>query len=269
MRKLALCCLVMSAAVGCGSAKIPTSLAAPSNLAASLLGAGVHLMWNSNSMGETEFRIERKTGVGTYFQLATVQTGTTTYHDEPVSAGETYFYRVRAAAGTVTSDPSNEVSILIPGTAGPVSLKSDLVPLFKTYCGTAGTGCHGRDAYAPAPASACRSWLALEDVPLGSKFPTGPMAGQATGCPDLTLHQRLTQLDSWNCNKPLRKYITANSLIQSQVYQVVAGDPTGAGSCEKAPGVLMDRMPLPPAAALSTADQKKIESWIMAGAPNN
>src|SRR5262249_11487666 len=103
----------------------------------------------------------------------------------------------------------------------------------------------------------------------GAQYYSGANVGQPTGCSDRTLYQRLTQLDSWMCAMPTKKYITPNSLANSQIYQAVAGDPTGNGTCFKAPGVPMERMPLSPASMLSTADQQKLASWINAGAPNN
>ncbi len=103
--------LSVCASLGCGSS---APLPAPSALTASLLGAGIHLVWTRNSTDESEFQIERKSGSVDYTKLTSVPFGTTVYHDEPVTSGTTYFYRVRAAAGDRLSTYSNEVSMKAP-----------------------------------------------------------------------------------------------------------------------------------------------------------
>ena len=96
--------------LGCGGSALP----APSNLMVSPLGAGIHLTWMRNSMDESEFQIERKTDSTAYSKLTSVPFGTTVYHDEPVTSGTMYYYRVRAAAGERLSDYSNEASMKAP-----------------------------------------------------------------------------------------------------------------------------------------------------------
>jgi hypothetical protein len=106
----------------------------------------------------------------------------------------------------------------------------------------------------------------LENVALGSK---NPVTLANTGCRDRTLWERLTELDSWLCEPTRIKYILSGSLAGSQVYQAVAGDPGGGGACNKRPEVPLALMPPAPAAALDATAIKKLETWILQGAPNN
>lgn len=99
------------ATLGCGGA---ATLPAPSSLTLSPLGAGIHMTWVRNSTDESEFQIERKSGSADYSKLTSVPFGTIVYHDEPVTSGTIYFYRVRATAGDRLSAYSNEANMKAP-----------------------------------------------------------------------------------------------------------------------------------------------------------
>jgi len=91
----------------------------PSGLTASVISSSqINLAWTDNSINETGFKIERKTGVdGTYSQIAAVLADVTAYSDTGLSAGITYYYRVRAYNGIGDSAYSNEANattIVIP-----------------------------------------------------------------------------------------------------------------------------------------------------------
>ena len=224
---------------------------------------------------------------------------TVQFHDEPLTPGTVYTYRVRAMKGAMASAYSNEVTATAPGSGaggggggggsggagggtggagggagggvafngladGGYSFQQHIVPIFNSSCGAGDNNCHARIAYGPTTGGGCRGWLSLENAALGSKDPN-TMA--ATGCPDRTLWQRLTQLDSWLCEPTRKKYITARSLAASQVFQAIIGNAGGAGACNKAPGVPLENMP--PGVTLDPMQVKKIETWIMQGAPNN
>ncbi len=84
---------------------------APSNLIANTISSSqINLTWQDNSSDETGFKIERKTGTGSYSQIATVGAGVTSYSNTLLSAGTTYYYRVRAYNAAGNSNYSNEVS---------------------------------------------------------------------------------------------------------------------------------------------------------------
>ena len=71
---------------------------APTSLTATAVSSSqINLAWTQNSSDETGFKIERKTGAaGTYAEIAIVGANVTSYSNTSLSAGTTYFYRVRA-----------------------------------------------------------------------------------------------------------------------------------------------------------------------------
>ena len=84
---------------------------APTGLTATAIsGSQINLSW-SDVANETGFKIERKTGAGgTYAQIGTTGANVTTYSDTGLTAGTTYFYRVRATNASGDSSYSNETS---------------------------------------------------------------------------------------------------------------------------------------------------------------
>jgi len=98
---------------------------APTNLTAVLqAGPQVLLSWTDNATDETGFIIERRVLGGTFAPLpitvpANNGTGSVSYTDTTVSAGNTYEYQVRAVNAIGQSTPSNIASVIIP--APPVA----------------------------------------------------------------------------------------------------------------------------------------------------
>ena len=94
------------------SASVPST---PSNLNAVTVTGGIKLTWADNANNESNFVIERKTGVGgTFAPLATVGGNVTTYSDFTVAASTTYIYRVKATNAIGSSGYSNESTIAVP-----------------------------------------------------------------------------------------------------------------------------------------------------------
>jgi transcriptional regulator CtsR len=100
--------------------------AGPSNLGAQASSASqINLSWQDNSTNEQGFKIERKTGVGgTWSEIATVGSNTTTYQSTGLTANTTYYYRVRAYNGTGDSSYSNEANATTSA-AQPFSARFD------------------------------------------------------------------------------------------------------------------------------------------------
>jgi hypothetical protein len=106
--------------------------AAPTTLVAALqTGPQVQLTWQDNATNETGFVIERATNGGAFAQIAApgprTGTGSVSYTDTTVTAGNTYAYRVKAVNGSVSSAYSNTVTVTVPPVpAAPTSLVAAL-----------------------------------------------------------------------------------------------------------------------------------------------
>ena len=92
-----------------------TILIAPTDLAVKLNSAyQAVLTWKDRSKVEADYLIERQSGPqGAYAVLTTLASGATTWTDSTVQKGESYTWRVRAGKDSVTSLPSNEVSLTL------------------------------------------------------------------------------------------------------------------------------------------------------------
>lgn len=86
--------------------------APPSGLLAGAVSSSqIDVGWLDNSVNETGFELERKTGAGGVWMLqATVEAGVTNYSDTALPKGTEYYYRVRAFNANGTSSYSGEAS---------------------------------------------------------------------------------------------------------------------------------------------------------------
>lgn len=86
----------------------------PSGLKASAISSNqINLSWSDNSSIETGFKIERNNG-SRYLVIASIDAGETSYSDVGLSAGVTYFYRVKAYNTSGDSSYSNEAYAITP-----------------------------------------------------------------------------------------------------------------------------------------------------------
>lgn len=84
-----------------GSSASATTLTTPPNAPSGLSGAAtttsaIGLTWTDNASNETAFGIERSTDSFNWSQIASTSANTVGYHDSGLSAGTTYYHRVRA-----------------------------------------------------------------------------------------------------------------------------------------------------------------------------
>lgn len=88
---------------------------APANLSAvSSAGNEIFLTWEDNSMVEKGFQLERSLDNITFQKIADFNTNVTSYYDNDLSQGTTYYYRIRSYNSFGTSDftPVVEVTTL-------------------------------------------------------------------------------------------------------------------------------------------------------------
>jgi WD40 repeat protein len=102
----------IAAGYGDSTIRIFKYFPAPSSLTATAASSSqIDLGWTDNSDDETGFKIERKTGEeGSFSEIKTVDTGTTSYSDTGLSASTAYYYRVKAYNDSANSAYSNVAS---------------------------------------------------------------------------------------------------------------------------------------------------------------
>ena len=95
---------------------------APTGLAATAVSTSrIDLSWTDNSDDETGFKIERRTGSGSYAQIATLEANVTTFSNTGLASNTQYTYRVRAYNDDGNSAYSNEAS----ATTSPTGIIAD------------------------------------------------------------------------------------------------------------------------------------------------
>lgn len=98
--------------------------AAPSNLAATAAsGSSIRLTWTDNATTETGFKLERRSGAGSWGQIATAAANATGYTNTGLIAETVYCYRVRAYNAGGDSAYTNEACATPPSLpAAPANL---------------------------------------------------------------------------------------------------------------------------------------------------
>lgn len=97
----------------------------PSNLTAlAPTSAEVSLTWSDNTNEETGYRIERRTGNGSYVTIVNVGNNVTSFTDSTVMPLNTYTYRVKGIRFEQFSTYSNESSVNTPALEPPLAPSS-------------------------------------------------------------------------------------------------------------------------------------------------
>jgi hypothetical protein len=134
--------------------------AAPTNLAVAspLTGADTSLQlgWADNSTNESGFAVDRKTGSGSYSQLASLPSNATSWTDAGLSAGSTYTYRVHAFNAIGSSTSSDEVS----GTTAQIGPVRTFAPVADTYV----------DGAVPATNYGTKTFVSIDASPVQESY---------------------------------------------------------------------------------------------------
>lgn len=95
--------------------KALSSLLLPSGLMANNISSNnVSLQWTDRATGEDGYKLERKTGNGTYALIASLPQNSTSYSDNNLIDGLSYTYRIRAFNDIAESNYSDEVVVITP-----------------------------------------------------------------------------------------------------------------------------------------------------------
>lgn len=104
------------------NSNIPVPLPATNLSVVSVFTNQVNLTWTDNSTNETGFKIERKTGTGSFATVGSVSTNVNTYSDMGLNQNTEYVYRVYSYnSGGDSPTYSNEVTI---STTTPINMIS-------------------------------------------------------------------------------------------------------------------------------------------------
>lgn len=89
--------------------------AAPTGLAAAIASpTSVTLTWTDNATNETSYRVEQKTGAGTYAEIQSLSPNVVTSSVTGLTPGTAYSFRVRARNSAGASSYSNEAAVTLP-----------------------------------------------------------------------------------------------------------------------------------------------------------
>ncbi|MCZ6673965.1 MAG: fibronectin type III domain-containing protein [Verrucomicrobia bacterium] len=102
----------------------------PTNLMALAVSSEqIDLTWDDNSIAESGYRVERKTGQGSFEIIATLEADSNNYSDTDVEPLSTYTYRVIGLGNGIESSPTNEFSAATPNIPVPGSADNLVVSL--------------------------------------------------------------------------------------------------------------------------------------------
>ena len=99
----------------------PTAPAAPPSVSAvALSSSSIKFSWTAGGVNQTGFKIDRSTNGTDWNPLASVGSNATSYTDTGLTAGQTYYYRVRAT-NAVGDSPNSAVVAAAPFAATSVT----------------------------------------------------------------------------------------------------------------------------------------------------
>jgi len=120
--------LLLTVLMGYGFHVRGQTLLQPTGITAIPSPASIQVKWTDNSIGESNYRIERKVGAGSFSAYATIGANSTNYNDMSVTPGLVHTYRVFAYVGASASPYSAEVSVIAIILLQPTAISAIALP---------------------------------------------------------------------------------------------------------------------------------------------
>ena len=149
--------------------------AAPANLSATASKSAVALSWSAVSLA-TGYDVWRATsGTGTFARLTSASQALTTYQDQAVTLGSTYYYRVTASNAAGTGPASSTVSATVPAAqAIVVTVTPSSIALYDCSA-------HAFQAQVTGASDTSVLWSVLEGAAGGTIDASGNYTAPSTG----------------------------------------------------------------------------------------
>ena len=155
---------------------------APSNLTGTVAyTTQINLSWTDNSTNETGFKIERKTGSGTYAVVGTTATDVTTFSNTGLTPSTTYTFRVysnNAVGNSLTY--SNELTLTTANVINLPTLTTTAVSSISTNTAVSGGTISSDGGAAITVRGICWSTIANPTIALNTKTTDGIGTGVFT-----------------------------------------------------------------------------------------
>ena len=152
---------------------------APSNLIGVVASTTqINLTWSDNSTNEIGFKIERKTGTGTYVIVGTTATDVTTFNDTSLTPSTTYTYRVYSYNAVGSSLVySNEFTITTSSIINLPTLTSTALSLITSSTAVSGGNISSDGGAGIIARGVCWSTIANPTIALSTKTIDGTGIG--------------------------------------------------------------------------------------------
>lgn len=156
--------------------------AAPSNLTGVVASTTqINLSWTDNASDETGFKIERKTGTGSYTIIGTVNADVVTYNDSGLTPNTAYTYRVYSFNATGNSATnSNEVTLTTSSVVALPTLTTTAAASITTTTAVSGGTISSDGGASITSRGVCWSTSANPTIALSTKSINGTGTGAFT-----------------------------------------------------------------------------------------
>ena len=205
-----------------GNSTITVVPIAPSNLLGTVISTTkINLSWTDNSTNETGFKIERKTGTGSYAVLVTTAANNTTYTDVGLIPSTTYIYRVCSSNTSGNSlTYSNEITLTTSSVINLPSITTTAVSNVSSTSLNSGGNISSDGGAAITTRGVCWSTSPNPTIALSTKTTDGSGAGIFTSYISGLNANTTYYIRAYSSNSVGTAYGNELSFITSSIYNI-------------------------------------------------